>query len=94
VTPEVSYTVHTGPSVVTAPVVFLDPVVSKLPYTHTVRKDLCAGYSGFMIDDERIVGLKVGVVLFFLARALLCERSLCLQASPDGEMGDIDVFVF
>jgi len=70
---EVSYTVHTEPSKISASGVFVNDVVSKLPYTHAVRRDLCAVYSGFMIDDERIVGLK---------------------ASPDGEMGDIDVFVF
>ena len=47
-------------------------------------------YSGFMIDDERIVGLKVGV-LFFVCVFRGVER--LLQASPDGEMEDIDVFV-
>jgi len=62
ITHEVSYTVHTEPSFVPASDVFVSDVVSKLPYTHTVRKDLCAMYSGFMIDDERIVGLKVSAV--------------------------------
>lgn len=61
VTHEVSYTIHIEPSKVTVPGVFTDTVVSKLPYSRTVRKDLTAMYSGFMIDDERIVGLKVGV---------------------------------
>ena len=65
ITHEVSYTVHTEPSFVPASDVFISDVVSKLPYTHTVRKDLCAVYSGFMIDDERLIGLKVGTVLFF-----------------------------
>ena len=60
---EVTYTVHTEPSKISASGVFVNDVISKLPYTHAVRKDLCAVYSGFMIDDERIVGLKVGVVL-------------------------------
>lgn len=63
-THEVSYTVHTESSKVSVPDIFIDDVISKLPYTHTVRKDLCAMYSGFMIDDERIVGLKVGVGFF------------------------------
>ena len=61
---EVSYTVHTESSKVSVSEIFIDDVISKLPYTHAVRKDLCAMYSGFMIDDERIVGLKVGVVVF------------------------------
>ena len=60
ITHEVSYTVHTEPSKISASGVFVNDVISKLPYTHAVRKDLCAVYSGFMIDDERIVGLKVG----------------------------------
>lgn len=67
VTHEVSYTVHTESSKISASGVFVDDVISKLPYTHTVRKDLCAVYSGFMIDDERILGLKVGVVFSWLA---------------------------
>lgn len=74
VTHEVSYTVHAGPSSVPASGVFTSDVVSKLPYTHIVRKDLYAMYSGFMIDDERIVGLEVGAVFSLLVRSLLCER--------------------
>ena len=58
---EVSYTIHTKPSTVPASDVFIRNVVSNLPYAHIVRKDLCTAYSGFMIDDERIVGLKVSV---------------------------------
>lgn len=93
VTHDVDYTVHTEPSEISASGVFVNDVISKLPYTHTVRKDLCAVYSGFMIDDERIVGLKVSGYRFCSWRSM-SERSSCLQASPDGEMGDIDVFVF
>ena len=70
ITHEVSYTVHTKPSFVPASDVFVSDVVSKLPYTHAVRKDLCAMYSGFMIDDERIVGLKVNSVLSLFWREL------------------------
>lgn len=58
---EVSYTIHTEPSTISAPGVFVNTVISKLPYSRAVRKDLAAMYSGFMIDDERVVGLKVGV---------------------------------
>lgn len=60
---EVSYRVETEPTKIPTRGVFVNDVISKLPYTHTVRKDLCAAYSGFMIDDERIVGLKVRVPL-------------------------------
>jgi hypothetical protein len=58
-----SFTVHTEPSRISASGVFIDDVISKLPYTRTVRKDLDMVYSGFMIDDERIVGIKVGCFL-------------------------------
>ena len=51
-------------------------------------------YSGFMIDDERIVGLKVGAVLSASLESPRSEPSLHSQTSQDGEMGDIDVFVF
>ena len=78
ITHEVSHTIHTEPSFVPASDVFVSDVVSKLPYTHTVRKDLCAMYSGFMIDDERIVGLKVGAVLSLFWCSSLGERPLCL----------------
>lgn len=74
---EVSYTVHTEPSKISASGVFVNDVISRLPYTHAVRKDLCAVYSGFMIDDERIVGLKVGVVLV-LPGMRLVERTLAV----------------
>jgi len=68
---EVSFTVHSEPSIIPASSIFVNDVFSKLPYTHTVRKDLCAAYSGFMIDDERIVGLKVSIVSIFCSwRAL------------------------
>ena len=78
ITHEVSFTVHTEPSFVSASDVFVSDVVSKLPYTHAVRKDLCAMYSGFMIDDERIVGLKVSPILFLFWRAFpLGESPFC-----------------
>jgi hypothetical protein len=89
---EVSYTIHTEPSTISVSDVFVHDVISKLPYTRTVRKGLCAMYSGFMIDDERIVGLKVGIT--FPARRTLPWAERSSQASPDGEIGDIDVFVF
>lgn len=60
VTHEVIYSIHTESSTISAPGVFVNNVTSKLPYSRTVRKDLTTMYSGFMIDDERIVGLKVG----------------------------------
>ena len=63
VAPEVSFSIHTEPSRIFASGIFLNDVTSKLPYTRTVRRDLDMVYSGFMIDDERIIGIKVGCFL-------------------------------
>lgn len=37
---------------------FKKPVVTRLPY-HVVSREDSQAYSGFMIDEERIIGLKV-----------------------------------
>ena len=51
-------------------------------------------YSGFMIDDERIVGLKVSIICpTEVCFVELNVHRICSQASQDGEMEDIDVFV-
>ena len=42
------------------PYVFVDDVESRLPYREA-RRDVRRNYSGVMIDDERLVGLKVRV---------------------------------
>jgi hypothetical protein len=51
--------VETGPSTVVKPDIFTDPVVSQLPYTRAIRMHMEEMYSGFMIDEERVVGLRV-----------------------------------
>lgn len=67
--------VYTDPSPVEKPEIFLKPVVSRLPYSRAIRTHVGEMYSGFMIDEERIVGLRS-------------------DSTPEGEMGDIDVFTF
>lgn len=37
----------------------MENVVTQLPYTRTIRNDMGDFYSGFMIDEERLVGLRV-----------------------------------
>jgi hypothetical protein len=51
--------VETGPSTIVKPEIFANPVVSQLPYTRAIRMHMGEMYSGFMIDEERIVGLRV-----------------------------------
>lgn len=52
------YQVNAGPSQVTVPTLFKDTVTSKLPYSISHRiGDF--NYTGFMLDDARLVGLKV-----------------------------------
>jgi hypothetical protein len=46
------------PSRIAANVVFTEPVITCLPY-HTLCRTDTVRYSGFMIDEERVVGLKV-----------------------------------
>ena len=46
------------PTRITMPSVFVDVVESGLPDCE-VRRDVQGDYSGMMIDDERLVGLKV-----------------------------------
>lgn len=56
------YEVVTQESVIDPGVkVFQFPVVSKLPYSVSTKIDIPAllDYSGFMIDDERLVAMKV-----------------------------------
>ncbi|KAF8551145.1 hypothetical protein OG21DRAFT_322383 [Imleria badia] len=48
------------PTRILMPNIFADAVESKLPYFE-VRRDILGDYSGMMIDDERLVGLRVRV---------------------------------
>ncbi|KZT66482.1 hypothetical protein DAEQUDRAFT_674869 [Daedalea quercina L-15889] len=56
--PGTSYQFVTDPSTVLAGTVFQDDVVTSLPYSASTRSGKFH-YSGFMIDDERIIGMKV-----------------------------------
>lgn len=40
--------------------IFIKPVTTYLPYRLLRRPELCS-YSGVMIDDERLIGLRVGL---------------------------------
>ena len=53
-----SYELVVEPSVVPAGETFVNDVLSHLPYGRVAR-EFSANYSGFMIDDERLVGMKV-----------------------------------
>ena len=48
----------TYPTRIAMPNIFVDVVESGLPYREA-RRDIRDDYSGVMIDDERLVGLKV-----------------------------------
>ena len=43
--------------------VFVKDVVTRLPFRHSVRRDVpnLENYTGFMIDEDRLLGLKVSV---------------------------------
>ena len=56
------------PSRITMPSVFANVVESGLPYRE-VRRDIQGDYSGMMIDDERLVGLKVRRIGYLLELA-------------------------
>lgn len=58
--PEKDSRLVTDPSRVPATTVFEDDVVTSLPYLASTRSENFH-YSGFMIDDERIIGMKVRV---------------------------------
>ena len=59
------------PSVVIKPEIFLNPITSRLPYSRALIH-MEETYSGFMIDEERVVGLKVRrIVLSILANTKL-----------------------
>ena len=53
-----TYTIVTEPTVLPADATFTENVESALPYSMTSRR-FSAKYTGFMIDDQRLVGMKV-----------------------------------
>jgi hypothetical protein len=58
----VIYTVHTEPTIIPRAGIFIEDVESWLPYTSAVKRNMEVLYSGFMIDEERLVGLMVCVI--------------------------------
>lgn len=65
-----SYQFVTDPSRVAAGTVFEDDIVTSLPYSASTRSGKFH-YSGFMIDDERIIGMKVCHLLASISRGLM-----------------------
>ena len=59
-----TYEVITESTVVPRGVTFAEDVVTRLPYSASTRK-FSTDYTGFMIDDERLIGMKVRVLLLF-----------------------------
>ena len=56
----VTYGVITAPTVINRGQVFRHTVTTRLPYSES-RREGTYNYSGFLIDDERIIGMKVSV---------------------------------
>lgn len=64
--PGVSYRLVSDPSEVEGGRVFLNNVVTCLPYAVS-RREGTFNYSGFLIDDERIIGMKVGEAFIIIS---------------------------
>lgn len=83
------------PTRIVMPNIFVDVVESGLPYREA-RRDVRGDYSGVMIDDERLVGLKVRM----LALTVVYNTDACVvfilgkqyPAFLTGDMKEIDVF--
>lgn len=65
------------PTRIVMPNIFVDVVESGLPYHETLR-DVRGDYSGVMIDDERLVGLKVRRSKYMLERG--ADACTCCQS--------------
>lgn len=73
---------------------FVRDVESRLPYREVTRKEDFA-YSGFMIDDERIVGLSVSAIVSCVRRmCFLIDIAPQANAFSHGDMRQVDVFTF
>ena len=84
------------PSVFPAGQVFAKEVVTALPYYSVPAPGQREPYVGYMIDEQRLLGLKVrlSVFLYFALTFILFFHNN--QASPftDGDLGDVDVYTF
>ena len=65
------YAVVSKESVIEGEEVFLRDVVSRLPYSQA-SKDGRYNYSGFLIDEERLVGMKVRTCAFYYRLGMIC----------------------
>lgn len=58
-----TYEVVTHPSMIKAGHLFKEDVMTLLPYSRATRVGQFSHYGGFMIDEERLVGMKVRLFL-------------------------------
>jgi hypothetical protein len=82
------------PSEFPAGTVFAKEVVTALPYYTVPAPVQREPYVGYMIDEQRLLGLKVRLLV---ASLLVANHSTVpFQASPftDGDLGDVDVYTF
>jgi hypothetical protein len=92
------------PSVFPADQVFAKEVVTSLPYYAVPAPGQYDPYVGYMIDEQRLLGLKVSYrVCIARDNALVSDIKPLFfyfgvgdQASPftDGDLGDVDVYAF
>src|SRR5258708_40250473 len=89
------------PSVFAAETVFANEVVTALPYYSVPEPGQCEPYVGYMIDEQRLLGLKVRLVRWSTRSGCSVAPFLSLfweidQASPFtiGDLGDVDVYTF
>ncbi len=89
------------PSVFAAETVFANEVVTALPYYSVPAPGQCEPYVGYMIDEQRLLGLKVRLVRWSTRSGCSVAPFLSLfweidQASPftSGDLGDVDVYTF
>jgi hypothetical protein len=59
-----SYSVNSTPTILPEKNVFAAPVISTLPYAVSSRSG-APKYTGFMIDEQRIIGMKASFIVFF-----------------------------
>ena len=90
---DVHYSVHTDDSRIAAKSLFLDDVVTRLPYAVSSRVGQFH-YTGFMLDEERLVGIEV---CFTFCVTLLRTDCCLIQSSAtsiDGDLNRVHVFTF
>ena len=76
-----------------ASTVFRSPFVCRLPHRQVLRGTDCA-YSGFMVDEERIVGLRVGVKSLISLVIVIYRKSRQKAAFSNEDMEDLHIYIF